>query len=86
MIDPAPDLTAICDVLNEASDTSAGTDLIPYAQRIKAIVINALAQEADAGDVLLDEDVWYDARPDGSQMVSNYLSDWLRAHLPEATE
>ena len=93
MTDPHPDLTAICDVLNEASDTTPGTNLLPYAERIKAIAIEALAQEAEShaadhvthweGDdrtdfLLCDGDT-------GEFSIGNSVSDWLRAHVPEGT-
>lgn len=42
MSDPTPDLFDICVVLNEATDAPLGTNLLPYAERIKAIVLNAI--------------------------------------------
>jgi len=43
--EPTPDIFDICVVINEATDALLGTNLIPYAERIKAIVIESLFQE-----------------------------------------
>lgn len=46
-LEPTPDLFDICVVLNEACDAPLGTNLLPYAERCKRIVIESLAEEAD---------------------------------------
>jgi hypothetical protein len=73
--DPAPDLIDICVVLNEASDTRLGTNLLPYAARVKAIVIEALAAEAEA-------EPFMDFSGDWERSSSEGFADWLRSHLP----
>ena len=99
MSDPSPDLFDICVVLNEATDAPLGANLLPYAERCKAIVIEALAAEviADARQERIRDGL----DPDGSTMgdlfipakggtvLSRYdVADWLRAHLggTEATD
>ena len=78
MTDHHPDLTAICDFLNDASDATPGTNLLPYAERIKAIVIEALAQEAESGPDALTADTGIEELNHGIM-----VADWLRVHVPE---
>lgn len=70
MSDPTPDLFDLCVVLNEATDAPLGADLLPYAARCKAIVIEALAEEAGPNPMVMFHNPYMT------------LQDWLRQFLP----
>lgn len=70
MKEPSADLYDICVVLNEATDAKLGADLMPYAERIKAIVIEAVATEMES---------WFEDDPE--QFV---MAEWIRSHFASA--
>lgn len=56
MTEPTPDLFDICVVLNEASGAPLGSDLLPFAERVKAIVVASLETETTTPPLIVARD------------------------------